>query len=228
MVCAPTSHISNVIIFSPEFKRIFTISNIHSARKRLHFNLSALAKIWLDVLLSPLFLVSISDNSASWRFVGTGSSLRRRLAESPASASALPHFALSCLALSCALAMVVFSLAGGIPDICHNHHNCWLCKKNCGNSSSQIVVVYKKDKYQVWPAVTGSPTPKSTDRHPCAEEAAEKKVVQLFVLPLWPSDQLRLSKSEKKDAWTETDIFRFCSISHVRIKLHSFKGVWMR
>ena len=129
MVCAPTSHISNVIIFSPEFKRIFTISNIHSARKRLHFNLSALAKIWLDVLLSPLFLVSISDNSASWRFVGTGSSLRRRLAESPASASALPHFALSCLALSCALAMVVFSLAGGIPDICHNHHKCWLCKK---------------------------------------------------------------------------------------------------
>ena len=57
-------------------------------------------------------------------------------------------------------------------------------KKNCGNSSSQIAVVYKKDKYQVWPAVTGSPTPKSTNRHPCADEAAEKKVVQLFVLPL--------------------------------------------
>ena len=148
------------------------------------------------------------------------------------------NLALLCLALPCvasALSCLVlctcngcFSLAGGIPDICHNHHNCWLCKKNCGNSSSQIAVVYKKDKYQVWPAVTGSPTPKSTNRHPCAEEAAEKKVVQLFVLPLWPSDQLRISKSEKKDAWTETDIFRFCSISHVRIKLHSFKGVWMR
>ena len=99
LVCAPTSHISNVIIFSPEFKRIFTISNIHSATKRLHFNLSALAKIWVDVLLSQLFLVSISDNVASWRFVGTGSSLRRRLTESPASASARPYFALRCLAL---------------------------------------------------------------------------------------------------------------------------------